>query len=99
MRSKKAVSMISYFVPTPCKQFLRTMFGYGSRASKAAINMSDLPYSLTLREFEESGKILKRENIYGSGPPSPAVSAEVLHYVCKYAGQRVLAARGETGFE
>jgi len=84
------VSTISYLVPEPCKRFLRTMFGHRSRASKTAVNMADLPYSLTLKEFEESGKILKRENIYGSGPPSPTVSTETLHYVCKYAGQRVL---------
>jgi 2-polyprenyl-3-methyl-5-hydroxy-6-metoxy-1,4-benzoquinol methylase len=50
----------------------------------------DLPYSSALRDFERSGKILKRENIYGSGPPTPIVSAETLSYAKKYAGKRVL---------
>lgn len=52
--------------------------------------MADLPYSATLRDFEESGKILTRENIYGEGPPSPIVSEETLSYVKKYAGKHVL---------
>ena len=52
--------------------------------------MADLPYFSTLRDFEESGRILTRENIYGNGPPSPIVSEETLSYVKKYAGKHVL---------
>jgi methionine biosynthesis protein MetW len=52
--------------------------------------MADLPYSASLREFEDSGRILKRENIYGSGPPITLASDEVVDYLRKYAGRRVL---------
>jgi methionine biosynthesis protein MetW len=52
--------------------------------------MADLPYFASLREFEESGRILKRANIYGSGPPSMLASDEVVDYLRKYAGRHVL---------
>jgi 2-polyprenyl-3-methyl-5-hydroxy-6-metoxy-1,4-benzoquinol methylase len=49
-----------------------------------------LPYFSGLRGFERLGQILKREDIYGSGPPSPTVSQEMLGYIKKYASKRVL---------
>jgi len=52
--------------------------------------MEDLPYSATLKEFGESGKILKRANIYGSGPPTSVASEEALNYIREYAGRRIL---------
>ncbi len=52
--------------------------------------MADLPYSATLKEFEESGRILKRGNIYGSGPPSPLASEEVIDHLRNFAGDRIL---------
>jgi 2-polyprenyl-3-methyl-5-hydroxy-6-metoxy-1,4-benzoquinol methylase len=80
------------WVPDSCKQFLQIVFR--SRVSPpedcAPVGGDGLPYSQTLKEFEASGKILKRENIYGSGPPSPVISEEVLGYVRQYAGQRIL---------
>jgi len=53
-------------------------------------SMGNLPYWSTLRDFEQSGKILKRENIYGNGPPSSVVSEETLSYIRKYAGKQIL---------
>lgn len=52
--------------------------------------MGNLPYWSTLRDFEQSAKILKRENIYGNGPPSSVVSEETLSYIRKYAGKQIL---------
>jgi methionine biosynthesis protein MetW len=49
-----------------------------------------LPYFSRLRDFEQLGQILKREDIYGSGPPSPLTSGEMLGHIKKYASKRVL---------
>ena len=83
---------LRYWVPDRYKQFLRRIVRRtaGSNKHCAAPGDPDLPYSQTLKEFEETGKILRRENIYGSGPPSAVISKEVLRYVTQYAGQRVL---------
>jgi methionine biosynthesis protein MetW len=72
--------------------FLRTLLRKekGLRRGWIDDSMADLPYWSTLRDFEHSGKILQRENIYGSGPPIPTVSEETLHYVKEYAGKQVL---------
>jgi SAM-dependent methyltransferase len=88
----KAKAAIAKFLPDPCVRFLKRNFLRLRTNSKnsADTNMNDLPYFLTLKKFEESGQILKRENIYGSGPPNPAVSEEVLSHVRKYAGRRIL---------
>ena len=89
---QKGIPVIRRFLPDPCVRCLKTIFRFRSILSNDCIDasMADLPYFATLKEFEESGKILKRENIYGSGPPSPAVSEEVLNYLAKYAGPRIL---------
>ncbi len=89
---QKGRSVIRRFVPDHCLNCLRTLFRLRSNSRKNYIytSVDDLPYFATLREFEESGKILRRENIYGSGPPSRVVSEEALNYVRKYAGRRVL---------
>lgn len=52
--------------------------------------MDDLPFYSVFRNFEVSEKIPRREDIYGSGPPSDMISEESLEYVKKYAGRRVL---------
>jgi len=89
---QKGISLIRRFLPDPCVDCLRTIFRFRSASGKDRVEngVVDLPYFATLKEFEESGKILKRENIYGSGPPSPVVSEEVLNYLTKYTGPRIL---------
>jgi 2-polyprenyl-3-methyl-5-hydroxy-6-metoxy-1,4-benzoquinol methylase len=84
---EKVGPALRYWTPDPCKQFLRSVI---ARARSPRNHCADLPYSQTLREFEETAKILKRENIYGSGPPSALISEEVLRYVRQYAGKQVL---------
>lgn len=90
--SQKGIFVIRRFLPDPCIDCLRTFFRFRSNSRENCVDtsMDDLPYFATLKEFEESGKILRRENIYGSGPPSRVVSEEVLNYVRTYAGRRVL---------
>src|SRR5262245_4130940 len=88
----KGTSVIRRFLPDTCVDCLRTIFRFGRASGRDCVetSMVDLPYFATLKEFEESGKILKRENIYGSGPPIPVASEEVLNVLRKYAGRRVL---------
>jgi 2-polyprenyl-3-methyl-5-hydroxy-6-metoxy-1,4-benzoquinol methylase len=89
---QKGMSVIRRFLPTPCIHCLRSIFRFRNVSTNDCVDASqaDLPYFATLKEFEEAGKILKRENIYGSGPPSPEVSQELLYYLTKYAGPRIL---------
>jgi 2-polyprenyl-3-methyl-5-hydroxy-6-metoxy-1,4-benzoquinol methylase len=49
-----------------------------------------LPYQLILESAEREGRVLRREDIYGSGPPVEAVSEEVLAFVASHVGERVL---------
>jgi SAM-dependent methyltransferase len=89
---QKAIFFIRRSLPESYIHSLSTIFRVKSKSDNSRVDagMADLPYFATLQEFEESGKILKRENIYGCGPPSPVVSEEVLNYVRKYAGRCVL---------
>ena len=57
---------------------------------KVAPALEALPYFSALRTFEQASQILQRENIYGSGPPTPTVSEETFHHVKKHAGRRIL---------
>lgn len=50
----------------------------------------ELPYSALLHAAEAEGRILHRDDIYGSGPPVDAASPEILAYVHENAGHRVL---------
>jgi 2-polyprenyl-3-methyl-5-hydroxy-6-metoxy-1,4-benzoquinol methylase len=50
----------------------------------------ELPYQRVLEEAERLGTVLHRENIYGSGPPVDAVSAEILEFVLDNIGETVL---------
>lgn len=90
--SQKSILVIRRFLPNPLAIFLNTISRLRSGSNNDFVDddMADLPYSATLREFEDLGKILKRENIYGSGPPSQLASNEVVDYVRKYAGGRIL---------
>lgn len=54
------------------------------------MNKSQLPYYLGIRNFEKKRKILHRENIYGSGPPSDVVSEEMLDFIIKNSGKKIL---------
>jgi len=90
--TQKCKSVIRHVLPDSCIHWLRPIFPSGSKSGKTDLDndIAELPYSATLKEFEESGRILKRENIYGSGPPSSVVSEEALNCVIKYAGRNVL---------
>lgn len=50
----------------------------------------ELPYEATLREAGMSGRVLHREDIYGSGPPVDAVHPELLDFIAGVCGHRVL---------
>ncbi len=49
-----------------------------------------LPYQDKLKKYGQKGKLLHREDIYGSGPPSSLVSEEMLEYIIKHSGNDVL---------
>lgn len=49
-----------------------------------------LPYVSKFREFEKHKKLLRREDIYGSGSPSDEVSGEVFNLIRRFAGKTVL---------
>src|SRR6266550_348375 len=76
---QKGMSVIRRFLPYPCIHCLRSIFRFKNVSTNDCVDASqaDLPYFATLKEFEEAGKILKRENIYGSGPPSPTFSTRI----------------------
>ena len=48
------------------------------------------PYEALLREAEQSGTVLHRENIYRSGEPVDAISDEILAFVLDNVGETVL---------
>lgn len=50
----------------------------------------NLPYQLTLHNAAVGGKILKRDNIYGSGPPNPTADSSVLAMILNYTGNEIL---------
>jgi len=50
----------------------------------------ELPYTAVLEEAGKRGRVLGREDIYGSGPPIDAVHQELLEFITKVAGQRIL---------
>jgi SAM-dependent methyltransferase len=50
----------------------------------------DLPFAALLRTAEADGRVLHREDIYGSGPPVDMVSEEILDFVVANVGHRVL---------
>lgn len=50
----------------------------------------ELPYETLLAGAGAEGRILHRDDIYGSGPPVDAVSEEILEYVADHVGNRVL---------
>ncbi len=49
-----------------------------------------LPYFLKFREFEKHKRLLRREDIYGSGLPSPEVSREAFKLIMNYVRRSVL---------
>lgn len=49
-----------------------------------------LPYHRKLSQASAAGEVLHRENIYGSGPPSPAPSPEVMRLIAHYQPTSVL---------
>ncbi len=51
---------------------------------------TNLPYYQALRDFERKKLIPHRNNIYGSGPPSPVVSEETLGYITTNSGHKIL---------
>jgi SAM-dependent methyltransferase len=53
-------------------------------------NEVDLPYYRLLHDAGEAGQVLHRQNIYGSGPPSDAVHTELLQYIERAAGKKLL---------
>lgn len=50
----------------------------------------ELPYEALLAQAGEEGRILRREDIYGSGPPVDAVSEDIFDFVASHVGDRVL---------
>lgn len=52
--------------------------------------MNKLPYEEKLSEYGKKGKILGRNDIYGSGPPSSVVSLEVLELIKRYSDNNIL---------
>lgn len=62
-----------------------------SRKIKSLLSSpSDLPYYTHLRAFEEQNRILHRNDIYGSGPPSHVASVETTEFIKKYCGGSIL---------
>ena len=89
---QKARLFLRRSLPESYIRSLSTICGVKSKSNNSYVdaNMTDLPYFASLKEFEDSGRILKRENIYGSGPPSTVASDQVVDYIRKYTGQRIL---------
>ncbi len=54
------------------------------------IDQEDYPYQLVLHNAGVEGRALKRENIYGYGPPTENPIPEVLDMILHYAGNKVL---------
>jgi SAM-dependent methyltransferase len=50
----------------------------------------ELPFDALLRAAERDGRVLHREDIYGSGPPVDMVSEEILAFVLANVGHRIL---------
>jgi ubiquinone/menaquinone biosynthesis C-methylase UbiE len=50
----------------------------------------ELPYQALFTEAEASGRVLHRNDIYGSGPPVDAVSEEIFQFVATNTGQTIL---------
>src|SRR5207253_1438226 len=49
-----------------------------------------LPYQDLLLAAEQTGRVLHRSDIYGTGPPVDAVSEEILAFVAANTGQSIL---------
>src|SRR3990172_6810042 len=54
------------------------------------MDREDYPYQLVLHNAGVEGRVLKRENIYGFGPPAENPTPEVLDMILHYAGKKVL---------
>lgn len=54
------------------------------------MNNKQLPYQNAIHSFEKFGKIMHRNDIYGSGPPSPIASEEAYNHLKQYLGEKVL---------
>jgi len=52
--------------------------------------VADLPYQQTLSEAAAIGRVLHREDIYGSGPPVTMASSEVVSLIMLHGGDTVL---------
>src|SRR5438270_13328993 len=50
----------------------------------------ELPYERVLKDAGRAGRVLHRDNIYGSGPPSAVASPEALSLITARARSRVL---------
>lgn len=57
---------------------------------KKIARKEDLPYQKKLEEFEKTGEILTRSDIYGSGPPVEVASSEVISMIARYSSNEVL---------
>lgn len=55
-----------------------------------SVQPAELPYEALLSAAGVEGRILHRDDIYGSGPPVDAVSEEILQFVVANVGERVL---------
>ena len=50
----------------------------------------ELPYKALLEGAGKLGRVLRREDIYGTGPPVDAVHEELLEFITNVSGRRVL---------
>lgn len=51
---------------------------------------AELPYYQVFQDAGEAGRVLHRNDIYGSGPPNDAIHLELLQYLEHAAGKHVL---------